>query len=65
MMFRSFIKFSQLSFLMKCMGISLENLHVDLLLSEHPPEAVQDEKALIFVTESLMMTEFHFEQSYL
>ena len=50
---------------MKCMGISLENLHVDLLLNILPPEAVQDEKALIFVTESLMMTGFHFEQSYL
>ena len=65
MMFRSFIKFSQLIFLMKCMGTSLENLHVDLLLNILPPEAVQDEKALIFVTESLMMTGFHFEQSYL
>ena len=33
--------------------------------TEHPSEAVQDEKELIFVTESLMMTGFHFEQSYL
>ena len=40
------------------MGTSLENLHVDLLLNILPPEAVQDEKALIFVTESLMMTGF-------
>ena len=33
--------------------------------TEHPPEDVRDEKALIFVTESLMMTVFHFKQSYL
>ena len=33
--------------------------------TEHPTEDVQGEKALIFVTESLMKTGFHFEQSYL
>ena len=33
--------------------------------TEHPPEAVRDDKALIFVTESLIKTVFHFEQSYL
>ena len=31
--------------------------------TEHPPEAVRDDKALIFVTESLIKTVFHFEQS--
>ena len=31
--------------------------------TERPPEAVQDDKALIFVTESLIKTVFHFEQS--
>ena len=33
--------------------------------TEHPPEDVQDEKAVILMTESLMMKGFHFEQSYL
>ena len=31
--------------------------------TEHPPEAVRDDKALIFMTESLIKTVFHFEQS--
>lgn len=33
--------------------------------TEHPQEDGPDEKAMILMTESLMMTGFHFEQSYL
>ena len=61
MMFWSFIKFSQLNELYGDQSGEFARGSS----TEHPPEPVQDEKALIFVTESLMMTGFHFEQSYL
>lgn len=50
---------------MKCMGISLETEFARGSSTEHPQEDVPDEKAMILMTESLMMTGFHFEQSYL
>ena len=64
MMFRSFIKFSQLIFFNEMYG-NQSGEFARGSSTEHPTEDVQGEKALIFVTESLMKTGFHFEQSYL
>ena len=63
-MFRSFIKFSQLIFFNEMYG-DQSGEFASGSSTEHPPEDVRDEKAMILMTESLMITGFHFEQSYL
>lgn len=63
-MFQSFIKFSQLFFFNEMYG-NQSGEFARGSATEHPPEDVRDEKAMILMTESLMMTGFHFEKSYL